>query len=1158
MYINGADITGVAFVLPDSSASNPVFNATAAVTERQWGIPYAVICNAAITQCSASCASGEAFVASSTTQNCTDGGDNTGFQFAVPHVSEAYSVSDAVLCLSFDMAIENSQGEAAATVALVSSLENGGIFYNGGALCFDGVFYTESDGTNCSVPLADSDYAEKDIPALTKLYLKVASTDGKWNTDATAASLGTAESTDRSGTHRAHTIDLSLMEGMFYAASGKTMSKNYGTGLWKEDGATEYTVPAVVATLDKARPVLVEVSTGQELHTDNTGVAESQAYYDAHNFIEFKYSEPVNIGNLASGATSDNQNVQAQDTFDSASSHGGALSQTENGITVAGFASIALGKLTAGVKSTDASSPSGTIDTAKPHALYRKFALSAGERESVQPSRLRISIAGYVDTEHPVSYGSGEFLNWIGYIDESETPSGLVTPTENAFITDCAKDADGNALSNTFDESNDSLSVTVNANVTASASSLYGDWDCLAPAFATYVTTLSDTSSVSTKWTTGDSAESTTQYEIVGTVNSNTSAYLDRVEMHLFDNTQNYASDDTYKWVSQNGWTTDGTLISNHSAPDTTGGSRGFVSGSGMTGGGIRRGSLAGAQEAFAYTYRVDTFESDSRSFADAEVSQNVKSSLFRNESLTTTSTADDGLYLALNLNEGDIDLPIRTTFTLTYTPAKSFITDLAGNRLIQTDAGSDVKVLHSVDITPPSVSMLVSPIGENKIYAVFTKQLAYEGETLAEHAQQSAVFDKIKTNIEFVYSEDDNIDTTKTLTGDDELSVESVSLAANSPSYTALLFTLNRAITLSDVEHVWLRINGEGDDIEAFAGIIKTSFIQDENKNGVPFHMCHAISDFALSAADVVYAYAAAENDNWDEQGIYGNESGDGYAVHDFSADAGNYGRLLAGRDIVFQIRWAGSKDEDGYNAPDNGEQLALVLDKKSHIADNWLSSKFNQLTESDWRIWVDSEMDSLSYSYNTAPMSVAPVFEDVDGSELLKNMTISNADAAFEANEEYQFFFKVLDKNGDEIKINHDGDSTTADIPLYAFRFPQEHLASGDFSFVDLWSFSISSIVKQRGGVSILNNVINASVGEKTALEVTMKSTGSLNIYVMTLDGNIIKRLEKGTVSEGTHYYYWDGTNNAGSPVARGLYFIRVSGKGIDETRKVMVIKK
>ena len=88
-------------------------------------------------------------------------------------------------------------------------------------------------------------------------------------------------------------------------------------------------------------------------------------------------------------------------------------------------------------------------------------------------------------------------------------------------------------------------------------------------------------------------------------------------------------------------------------------------------------------------------------------------------------------------------------------------------------------------------------------------------------------------------------------------------------------------------------------------------------------------------------------------------------------------------------------------------------------------------------------------------------------------------------------------------------------------------------------------------------MNNVINASIGEKAALQVEVKNEGSLNIYVMTLDGNIVKRLEKGRVSAGTHYYYWDGKNNAGSPVARGLYFVRVSGSGLDETRKVMVIK-
>ncbi|MBR1721554.1 MAG: hypothetical protein IJ727_03565, partial [Treponema sp.] len=137
------------------------------------------------------------------------------------------------------------------------------------------------------------------------------------------------------------------------------------------------------------------------------------------------------------------------------------------------------------------------------------------------------------------------------------------------------------------------------------------------------------------------------------------------------------------------------------------------------------------------------------------------------------------------------------------------------------------------------------------------------------------------------------------------------------------------------------------------------------------------------------------------------------------------------------------------------------------------------------------------------------------------------------------------------------HDGDKRTAPIPLYALRMPEERINAGDFSFVDLWSFTVSDITRQRGGVTILNNVINAANGEKTAVEVNMASEGNLNVYVLTLDGNVVKRLSKGKVSAGSHYYYWDGKNNGGKPVARGMYFIRVSGSGIDETRKVMVVK-
>ncbi|MBQ8013455.1 MAG: hypothetical protein IJ257_03530 [Treponema sp.] len=1152
LYLNGLDLNNAHFILPDNSASNPVFNATASVSEKEWGLPYAVLFNASVANSSAASSSGSAFVAASRSQNVTDASGNSGFQFEVPQIAEAYSVSDSVICLSFDMNLENSGSEVEKTVAFASSVLSGGIFYNNAAIAFDGIFYTESDGTTCSVPLSESSWKDKDIPAATKLYLKVSSSEKTWNTDATARSAGGEDSTDRSGSHRSVTTDLSLMEGLFYAAEGKTMCRNYGTALWKDESVSgsDYALPESYATIDKARPVLVDVFAGQELFSKNTGSADSQKFYDSHNFIELRYSEPVDIGSLVSGDENDNQNIQAEDSFDSVSEHGGAIINKNSGLEIKGFVSIEEGELTAGWRD----SSSHEIDTAKPHALYRKFQRTASGNEEIQKNRIRIAVAGYVDEDNPVKISSSEFHNWIGYIDSSQTPSGHVTVTENDFITDLALDADGNASPNKLDENNSSRSISVNDRASASADSLHTGWDCLHPVFTPYITSLDGEDRYS--WTSGDSKDRV--YEIIGTVDSNTSAYLDRVELHLFDNQQNYESSDTYKWISQNGWSKNGSLLTNHLAPENAGGNRSFSNGANMTKGGIRRSSLTDASQAFQYVYVIDGVKSEIRDFEENIVSQNVKSSLFRNKDITVTETENDSPYISLLLNKEDDELPIRTSFILTYTAEKSFITDLAGNRLLQTDDDVNTKTLYSMDITPPSFSIVLSPLGHDKLYAVFTKPLAFGEDLLPDSGSLTEILEKMAENIEFVYSEDDSVDTTKTV---DSISVEKVELADYSEDYTALLFTLSRRVTLDDVEKIWLRVNDVGVEGESFSGTSIRSYFRDINGNAIPYHTCHAISDFALNAVNVLYARSASDDEGWEEQGLYGSDvvplSSD-YAVHDFSREGGNYAKIRSGHDIVFQMQFVGGTDESGEYLPvQNGESLALVMDIKSNLRTDWISDKFNLLTGNDWRIWLDARMNSLASDYNTSPLSGNPVFEDVSGSEILKNMTASNEEYKFSNKKEFNFFFKILDSNGSVIEVNHDGDKTTSRIPLYAFRMPTELISSGKFSFADLWSFTISDITPQRGGVSILNNVINASIGEKAALQVEVKNEGSLNIYVMTLDGNIVKRLEKGRVSAGTHYYYWDGKNNAGSPVARGLYFVRVSGSGLDETRKVMVIK-
>jgi flagellar hook assembly protein FlgD len=112
-------------------------------------------------------------------------------------------------------------------------------------------------------------------------------------------------------------------------------------------------------------------------------------------------------------------------------------------------------------------------------------------------------------------------------------------------------------------------------------------------------------------------------------------------------------------------------------------------------------------------------------------------------------------------------------------------------------------------------------------------------------------------------------------------------------------------------------------------------------------------------------------------------------------------------------------------------------------------------------------------------------------------------------------------------------------------------------DITTLDLWSFRLKNLTEQRGGVSILNNVINATYGEKAVVKVNVPQDSNVDVIVMTLDGNIVTFLQHGAISSGEHYFTWNGTNMSGTKVARGLYFVRVIGPNFDETRKVMVVK-
>lgn len=1123
-YANGLDIEGLELKIPDNSSSNPQFNPSSEVTKNQWGIPYAVAFNSKITKTTVE---GGWLAAGADSQNCEDGLQNSNVQFFVPKIKKAYSVYDDVIFVEFDLPIENSNSEISKNIA--------GLKYSNGSEDFEGV-YSDSDCTK-KLTAADGD--------VSSFYLKG---QNSWNTDATGtlpcslALKSLVDSTDRKGVRKNLTTDLSFLEGIFTSADGHTMCENYGAGNKNGSVPERYT-----QTEDRASPVLIAVYTGQELHTN--AKASAQKSYDSHNFIEFRYSEAVNIafddGTILQSEGGDS-NIRATKKIGKTTGSG---TQDENGneLIVNGFASIENGKLLAFSKD----------DTDSPHALYRLFSTKAGEEDSIQTHRVRLSIAGW--TNGTVSFSdslnpsfNGEYLYWPGCIQKAETPTGIVYSLENSAISDLS----GNIIDSNGTETNHKLHVLTVNNYSSDGEkdvsktdSLYGEWDVLCPVVAPVIK--SETSWNS--WVLGEYADS---YEILGTSNTPSDTTLKFIEMHFFDNDKTQAQKWNSWWRTRKGWNEDGKL------PENRGGARPDDSYSNSkTLGGIRLCSLKNANLNFSYKIKKSDdseTESETGEFSfekETDISPVVYGNIFKEQH---TKTLADGLYIRLPLS--DKTLALRTTFEVYYSPQDSYITDLAGNLL--SSSYTQKTKFTSLDVTPPSIVMTLAPIGENKIYAIFSKQLAFGSENRFFKNLSETDLDEALSQIakSFILVKKGSSAGASSV---EENAITKAEYVSSSDEYTALLFTLEKTINLSDVENLWLRNVGyNSQKVEDGVGItVADTKIRDFLGNYMTQNSGHALSDFAVNALDVLYAYAnPKDDDDWNEKGIYGQNTASvssDYAVHDFTAEQGNYGALVEQRDIALQIKINGEMDPD--------RRFLLVPSKSSALSSEMVSDKINLLLGTDWRVWLPTSLKAVATHPNSSVMSENFPESADGGNGILWNYTLKNEDYGFKSGDEIQFLFKFTDADGNDILLDNDADDFTGGsanpshpVPLYALKMPLEKINAGDFSFVDLWSFKIKSIKQQRGGVTILNNVINVNAREQAVLEVNVPEEGNLNVFVMTVDGNIVKRLNYGRVNSGTHYYRWNGTNNASKPVARGLYFVRVVGPGIDETRKVLCVKE
>jgi hypothetical protein len=146
--------------------------------------------------------------------------------------------------------------------------------------------------------------------------------------------------------------------------------------------------------------------------------------------------------------------------------------------------------------------------------------------------------------------------------------------------------------------------------------------------------------------------------------------------------------------------------------------------------------------------------------------------------------------------------------------------------------------------------------------------------------------------------------------------------------------------------------------------------------------------------------------------------------------------------------------------------------------------------------------------------------------------------------ANQSIEFFYRL---------------SGTPDILAGCLNIPANVPVPSDwYRRIQPFSFGLHDVARQRGSVTILNNVINSEKRERVFVDYKLSKPGRVTVQVFTLDGNLVKVLVRENQNANTAYRVsWDGTNQGGRPVARGMYFIRIVAPDIDETRKVMVVK-
>ena len=428
------------------------------------------------------------------------------------------------------------------------------------------------------------------------------------------------------------------------------------------------------------------------------------------------------------------------------------------------------------------------------------------------------------------------------------------------------------------------------------------------------------------------------------------------------------------------------------------------------------------------------------------------------------------------------------------------------------------------------AIALTAAAIGQNQMYIVFDRAI-------------DIAKSKLENTLYFINSEGSLLS---------DLTIQKATAIHNSTESTGFACSLSRTIQFEDILNVYVIYRSDGENYIA----TPTSDFMSDNES-------HALSDFAVNAVEPLYAYdnrQASLNSDYFKTGMNIEES---LAVHDWNEEQQKNGSLIYNSDIFIKVRKNYSTRQE--DSDKTTEKISLYFDTEPDKDAS--SAYYNSIFGEKLRVWLPSvtsegksvlPIEMMARKNNVPKGTLTAESENSEFKYNFDNDSLSMSNG-INSGAQVKFIFGLEDREICRVPIvTGDLSGFTVDAsnksPLFALRLKN----SRDISSLDLWSFRLKEITSQRGGVTILNNVIDTSRGDIATVKVDMSGSGSLSVIVMTLDGNVVQYLQHGTASGGEHYYSWNGKTKGGKNVARGMYFVRVIGSGFDETRKIMVVRE